>query len=128
MLEAVAAEAVDQEKAVDARGRADDRIRVRRDLVETGPGVRYRGFRKRRKAPDVDVDHLRQKIPLHGHVERRRLVPVAHAEQQPRALAVKVERRLEIDDEDARRGNRRRAAWPESVEGGNEDVAAERIH
>ncbi len=71
---------------------------VRRHLVESGPGVRHRRVAERRQPPDRHVDHSGQEVPLHRDVEPRVFVGIAHAEQQPPALAVKVEGRFEIDD------------------------------
>jgi len=100
MLEAVAAEAVDQEETADPVRRPDNRIRVGRHLVEPGPRVGDRRIGQRGQPLDGDVDHLRQEVPLDRRVERGRFVRIAHAEQETGAFAMKVERRVEVDDHD----------------------------
>src|SRR3990172_2706803 len=121
MLKGLSAEAGNEIEALYAWRWADEGIRVRRHFVETGPRVRDSSLLQRRQPADGDFNHARQEIPSDGGVERRRLVGIAHAEQHARALAMKVERGLEVDDHDARR-------WHSARGLRDEDVAPVRIH
>src|SRR5436190_10575974 len=73
MLEAMAAETVDQKQSLHFRYGADDRVCVRRHLVEAGPRVRDGCVGERGQAFHGDFGHLVQKIPAHRCIERRRL-------------------------------------------------------
>src|SRR5215203_3644288 len=92
VLEAVAAEPGDRVEALDVARRANDRVVIRRHLVEARPCVRHRGIGECGQALHGHFDHLRQEIPPHGNVESRRLVRIAHPKEQAAALAVVIER------------------------------------
>ena len=123
----MAAEPVDHEQAGNSRNRPDNRVGVRRHFVQSRPRVRDRRIGQRRQPAHRDVDNLRQEIPLHGGVERRRLVGIGHPEQDAGAFTVEIERRVEVDDHDPRVGHGRRRGPGRRFECGNENVAPIRI-
>src|SRR5256885_12092295 len=76
--------------------RAKDRLVVGRRLVKPRPGGLDPGRGERRRPPCGLFEHLLEELPVHvGHITRR-LSPIAHTDQDPVALWVKVERRLKV--------------------------------
>src|SRR5256885_4629524 len=100
VLKAVTAEAVDEEEPTHSGDRSDDRVAVRRHLVQACPRMRNRRGLERRQALHGNLGDLRKKIPSNRRVERGRLARIAHSKQETGALAMEIEGCAEIDHHD----------------------------
>src|SRR5205809_1245815 len=102
MLKAVAAESGDDEEAFDLERWTDDWHGIGGHLVESRPRVRDSGLGEGGQPLHRSSCDLLNKLPTNGQVITRGFVRIRHSEKNPSAFAMKIERRLEIDDHDFR--------------------------
>src|SRR5206468_11896852 len=87
------------EESLDARDRADDRMLVRRVLVEAGPTRLDVGPLEDREAVERTLDERRQEIPVHGDIEAGTIGRIGHPYEHAARLPVEIEGRRAIDGE-----------------------------
>src|SRR6185369_3515436 len=81
MLKAVSAESCDDKESRDGTRLADNRHRVRRHLVQSGPRVGDARIGQDRQSTDGRSSDFFQKLPTHSQTVARLLIGIRHSEK-----------------------------------------------